>query len=146
MGILFIPFDSSRCILFYHSYEQINESNVIFTYTIFNLVQVLPSTYWRKSREAYNQLSSLTQDMDDFLSPLILLSFAHNLYFICLQLLNSLKYVKKYYVFINFYYNITFLQTYAQRLGGSLFFVLIYVSGWKNMRRVFICRRDKRPK
>ncbi|XP_008186707.1 gustatory receptor for sugar taste 64f-like isoform X1 [Acyrthosiphon pisum] len=53
--------------------------------------KVLPSMYWRKSRETYNVLASLTHDFDEFLSPLILLSFGHNLYFICLQLLNSLK-------------------------------------------------------
>uniref|UniRef100_A0A2S2NVE6 Putative gustatory receptor 64e n=1 Tax=Schizaphis graminum TaxID=13262 RepID=A0A2S2NVE6_SCHGA len=47
--------------------------------------------YWRKSRETYNILASLTHDFDEFLSPVILLSFGHNLYFICLQLLNSLK-------------------------------------------------------
>ncbi|CAI6343122.1 unnamed protein product [Macrosiphum euphorbiae] len=53
--------------------------------------RVLPSMYWRKSRETYNVLASLTHDFDEFLSPVILLSFGHNLYFICLQLLNSLK-------------------------------------------------------
>ncbi|XP_022180782.1 gustatory receptor for sugar taste 64f-like [Myzus persicae] len=53
--------------------------------------KVLPSMYWRKSRETYNILASLTHDFDEFLSPVILLSFGHNLYFICLQLLNSLK-------------------------------------------------------
>ncbi|CAH1721874.1 unnamed protein product [Aphis gossypii] len=53
--------------------------------------KVLPSMYWRKYRETYNILASLTHDFDEFLSPVILLSFGHNLYFICLQLLNSLK-------------------------------------------------------
>ncbi|KAL4113449.1 hypothetical protein QTP88_017066 [Uroleucon formosanum] len=53
--------------------------------------KVLPNMYWRNSRETYNILASLTQDFDKFLSPVILLSFGHNLYFICLQLLNSLK-------------------------------------------------------
>ncbi|CAI6343521.1 unnamed protein product [Macrosiphum euphorbiae] len=53
--------------------------------------KVLPSVYWRKSRETYNILASLTHDFDEFLSPVILLSFGHNLYFICYQLLNSLK-------------------------------------------------------
>lgn len=54
--------------------------------------------YWRKYRETYNILASLTHDFDELLSPLILLSFGHNLYFICLQLLNSLKYVKNIFV------------------------------------------------
>eukprot|EP00102_Acyrthosiphon_pisum_P009197 XP_003246994.2 PREDICTED: gustatory receptor for sugar taste 64f-like [Acyrthosiphon pisum] len=53
--------------------------------------KVLPSMYWRKSRETYNILASVTHDFDEFLSPVILLSFGHNLFFICYQLLNSLK-------------------------------------------------------
>ncbi|VVC34142.1 Gustatory receptor [Cinara cedri] len=53
--------------------------------------KVLPNTYWRKSRETYNLLASLTEDFDEFLSPVVFLSFSHNLYFICFQLLNSLK-------------------------------------------------------
>lgn len=55
--------------------------------------------HWRKYRETYNILASLTHDFDEFLSPVILLSFGHNLYFICLQLLNSLKCVK-YFLYV----------------------------------------------
>lgn len=53
--------------------------------------QVLPSTVWRQLRENYNELSCLTKLLDQTLSPIVLLSFANNLYFISLQLFNSLK-------------------------------------------------------
>ncbi|XP_022180784.1 gustatory receptor for sugar taste 64f-like isoform X2 [Myzus persicae] len=71
--------------------------------------KVLPSTYWRKSRETYNLLASLTQDFDEFLSPVILLSFANNLYFICLQLLNSLKPMHNVWEAIYFVFSFTYL-------------------------------------
>uniref|UniRef100_A0A2S2Q3F9 Putative gustatory receptor 64f n=1 Tax=Sipha flava TaxID=143950 RepID=A0A2S2Q3F9_9HEMI len=71
--------------------------------------KVLPSTYWRKSRETYNLLASLTRDFDEFLSPVILLSFANNLYFICLQLLNSLKPMHNVWEAIYFVFSFTYL-------------------------------------
>ncbi|XP_026821627.1 gustatory receptor for sugar taste 64f-like isoform X1 [Rhopalosiphum maidis] len=71
--------------------------------------KVLPSTYWRKSRETYNLLASLTKDFDEFLSPVILLSFANNLYFICLQLLNSLKPMHDVWEAIYFVFSFTYL-------------------------------------
>ncbi|XP_076164337.1 gustatory receptor for sugar taste 64f [Ptiloglossa arizonensis] len=46
---------------------------------------------WRKLRESYAILSSVVKKVDDHISPIILLSFANNLYFICLQLLNGLS-------------------------------------------------------
>ncbi|XP_015369415.1 PREDICTED: gustatory receptor for sugar taste 64f-like isoform X2 [Diuraphis noxia] len=70
---------------------------------------VLPSTYWRKSRETYNLLAALTQDLDEFLSPVILLSFANNLYFICLQLLNSLKPMHNVWEAVYFVFSFTYL-------------------------------------
>lgn len=55
------------------------------------LFKVLPSSVWRQLRENYNELSCLTKLLDQTLSPIVLLSFANNLYFISLQLFNSLK-------------------------------------------------------
>ncbi|KAE9535846.1 hypothetical protein AGLY_007747 [Aphis glycines] len=71
--------------------------------------KILPNTYWRKSRETYNLLASLTKDFDEFLSPVILLSFANNLYFICLQLLNSLKPMHDVWEAIYFVFSFTYL-------------------------------------
>ncbi|XP_060870938.1 gustatory receptor for sugar taste 64f-like [Metopolophium dirhodum] len=83
--------------------------------------KVLPSMYWRKSRETYNILASLTHDFDEFLSPVILLSFGHNLYFICLQLLNSLKPMLSSWEALCF----AFLFTY---LVGRTYVVSLYVA------------------
>ncbi|KAL0121255.1 hypothetical protein PUN28_008729 [Cardiocondyla obscurior] len=46
---------------------------------------------WCSLREDYATLSSMVKKVDNNIAPLILLSFANNLYFICLQLLNGLS-------------------------------------------------------
>ncbi|XP_043276378.1 gustatory receptor for sugar taste 64e-like [Venturia canescens] len=46
---------------------------------------------WREFRECYATLSTLVKNVDNKISPIILLSFGNNLYFICLQLLNGLS-------------------------------------------------------
>ncbi|XP_063972231.1 gustatory receptor for sugar taste 64e-like isoform X2 [Diachasmimorpha longicaudata] len=46
---------------------------------------------WLRLREQYASLSSLVKHADNTISPIILLSFTNNLYFICLQLLNGLS-------------------------------------------------------
>ncbi|XP_017793582.1 PREDICTED: gustatory receptor for sugar taste 64f-like [Habropoda laboriosa] len=46
---------------------------------------------WRELREDYAILSCVVKKVDEQLSPIILLSFANNLYFICLQLMNGLS-------------------------------------------------------
>ncbi|KAG8034622.1 hypothetical protein G9C98_007698 [Cotesia typhae] len=46
---------------------------------------------WGEFRENYATLSSLVKRTDSGMSPVILLSFVNNLYFICLQLLNGLS-------------------------------------------------------
>ncbi|XP_046736250.1 gustatory receptor 5a for trehalose-like [Diprion similis] len=46
---------------------------------------------WRVLRENYAALSALVKRVDNDVSPIVLLSFANNLYFICLQLLNGLS-------------------------------------------------------
>ncbi|CAK9807740.1 Gustatory receptor for sugar taste 64f [Anthophora plagiata] len=45
---------------------------------------------WRELREDYAILSCVVKKVDEQISPIILLSFANNLYFICLQLMNGL--------------------------------------------------------
>nr|QHN69217.1 gustatory receptor 11 [Sirex nitobei] len=46
---------------------------------------------WRIFRECYGAMSSLVKKVDNDVSPVVLLSFANNLYFICLQLLNGIS-------------------------------------------------------
>ncbi|XP_011340003.1 gustatory receptor for sugar taste 64f isoform X2 [Ooceraea biroi] len=46
---------------------------------------------WSGYREDYAALSCMVKKVDSDIAPIILLSFANNLYFICLQLLNGLS-------------------------------------------------------
>uniref|UniRef100_A0A8D8QIU6 Gustatory receptor for sugar taste 64f n=1 Tax=Cacopsylla melanoneura TaxID=428564 RepID=A0A8D8QIU6_9HEMI len=71
--------------------------------------KVLPSTVWRHLRETYNELSYLTKLVDQILSPIVLLSFANNLYFISLQLFNSLKPMHSVWEAIYFVYSFAYL-------------------------------------
>ncbi|XP_046734696.1 gustatory receptor for sugar taste 64f-like [Diprion similis] len=53
--------------------------------------KAMPDWWWAQAREDYNRLANLTRRVDSNISDIVLLSFATNLYFICIQLLNSLK-------------------------------------------------------
>jgi len=46
---------------------------------------------WSEYRADYAALSCMVKKVDNDISPIIFLSFANNLYFICMQLLNSLS-------------------------------------------------------
>ncbi|PNF29870.1 hypothetical protein B7P43_G09535 [Cryptotermes secundus] len=52
--------------------------------------EVTPPAFWREARELYENLCCLTRTVDDHISHLVLLSLTSDLYFICLQLFNSL--------------------------------------------------------
>ncbi|CAG5036470.1 unnamed protein product [Parnassius apollo] len=47
--------------------------------------------FWRSVREDYCRAASLVRRIDDVIGALIFISFANNLFFICLQLYNTLK-------------------------------------------------------
>ncbi|RLZ02213.1 Gustatory receptor 1 [Cephus cinctus] len=51
--------------------------------------KAMPAKWWSEARSDYNKLASLTRRVDGHISYIVLLSFASNLYFICIQLLNS---------------------------------------------------------
>nr|AUD08731.1 gustatory receptor 11 [Nilaparvata lugens] len=71
--------------------------------------KVMPRWFWRQTRELYNTLSCLTKRLDETLSLIVLLSFANNLYFICLQLLNSLKPLRNLWQAIYFVFSFGYL-------------------------------------
>ncbi|KAJ9574334.1 hypothetical protein L9F63_026020, partial [Diploptera punctata] len=50
----------------------------------------LSEEFWHQIRMDYNMLSNLTKTVDSCISKLILVSYANNLYSICMQLLNNL--------------------------------------------------------
>nr|XP_018911724.1 PREDICTED: gustatory receptor 5a for trehalose-like [Bemisia tabaci] len=94
-------------------YKQVNER--------LNSVKckVLPTSFWRHIRETYNTLSCLTKLLDNLLSPIVLLSFANNLYFICLQLLNSLRPMQSTWQATYFVYSFSYLL--VRTIAVSLF-------------------------
>lgn len=51
-----------------------------------------PESYWIEQRTNYQNICTLCENVDDALGVITLISFSNNLYFICIQLLNSLKY------------------------------------------------------
>jgi hypothetical protein len=53
--------------------------------------QATPPRFWREARQLYENLCCLTRTVDDRISHLVLLSLISDLYFVCLQLFNSLK-------------------------------------------------------
>ncbi|PNF20286.1 hypothetical protein B7P43_G14390 [Cryptotermes secundus] len=58
----------------------------------FSVRKVQPETFWREARENYNSLSVLTKFLDSCISSIVLLSFATNMFYICQQLYNTLRY------------------------------------------------------
>lgn len=54
-------------------------------------VQEKTSAFWKRAREMYNALAVLTREVDSLLCVQILFSFMNNLYFICIQLLRTVK-------------------------------------------------------
>lgn len=63
------------------------------------IVKAMPEWWWAEARSDYNHLATLTRRVDSHISGMVLLSFATNLYFICIQLLFSFKYmILTYYV------------------------------------------------
>ncbi|XP_046808424.1 gustatory receptor for sugar taste 64f-like [Lucilia cuprina] len=66
-------------------FQQLNE----------NLMQYknkqMPPAFWSENRILYRNLCSLCERMDDAISMITMVSFSNNLYFICVQLLRSLK-------------------------------------------------------
>lgn len=59
----------------------------------------MPEAYWTWSRTLYRSIVELIREVDDAVSGIILISFGSNLYFICLQLLKSIK-----YIFLNLFF------------------------------------------
>ncbi|XP_026323293.1 gustatory receptor for sugar taste 64f-like [Hyposmocoma kahamanoa] len=51
----------------------------------------LPEAFWRTSREDYGRVTQMVRRVDDVTSGIVFISFANNLFFICLQLFNTLE-------------------------------------------------------
>lgn len=53
--------------------------------------QNMPEDYWALRRMQYRKLSRLCAIVDEAISHITLLSFSNNLFFICVQLLKSIR-------------------------------------------------------
>lgn len=83
--------------------------------------RVMTENVWKGVREDYNKLCRLCKNLDDAISYIILLSFAGNLFFILIQLFNSLRAMKnnleRIYFFVSFGFMI--LRTIFVSLYGA---------------------------
>lgn len=52
----------------------------------------MPEQFWIEHRQYYRSMCDLCKSVDDAISKITIVSFANNLYFVCVQLLRSLKY------------------------------------------------------
>ncbi|XP_030022956.2 gustatory receptor for sugar taste 64f [Manduca sexta] len=51
----------------------------------------LPEIFWKSTREEYCRATQLVRKVDEVISGIVFVSFANNLFFICLQLFNTLE-------------------------------------------------------
>lgn len=56
------------------------------------IAQTIPESTWAEVRVHYAHLCELLECINNTMAPVILLSCANNLYFICFQLLNCFEY------------------------------------------------------
>ncbi|XP_028050888.1 gustatory receptor for sugar taste 64f isoform X2 [Monomorium pharaonis] len=71
--------------------------------------KAMPEWWWAEARNDYNHLATLTRRVDSYISSIVLLSFATNLYFICIQLLFSFNPIRDIVRKIYFCYSFGFL-------------------------------------
>lgn len=51
-------------------------------------LQVIPDYYWFQYRIAYDNLSMIIRDLEQIISPLLLLSLSENFIYICLNIMH----------------------------------------------------------
>lgn len=68
--------------------------------------QHMAAAYWSERRIQYRNICTLCSTMDDAISFITIISFSNNLYFICVQLLRSLKYVHASKIFSGKIFNV----------------------------------------
>lgn len=51
----------------------------------------MPEDFWTERRMQYRNLCNLCEDVDNAISKITIVSFSNNLFFICVQLLRSLR-------------------------------------------------------
>ncbi|XP_018399230.1 PREDICTED: gustatory receptor for sugar taste 64f-like [Cyphomyrmex costatus] len=86
--------------------------------------KAMPEWWWAEARNDYNHLATLTRRVDTHISSIVLLSFAIDLYFICMQLLFSFNPIRGIVRKIYFCYSFGFLL--ARTTAVSLYAASIH--------------------
>ncbi|XP_020716145.1 gustatory receptor 5a for trehalose-like isoform X2 [Ceratitis capitata] len=81
--------------------------------------KVMPESYWTRTRLQYRLICELIEQVDASISGLTMLSFANNLYFVCIQLLKSMNTMPSVAHFVYFYASLSFLL--GRTLAVSLY-------------------------
>ncbi|XP_036337263.1 gustatory receptor 5a for trehalose-like [Rhagoletis pomonella] len=81
--------------------------------------QVMPESYWTHTRLQYRLICDLIEQVDAAVSGIIMLSFANNLYFVCIQLLKSMNKMPSVAHLVYFYASLFFLL--GRTLAVSLY-------------------------
>ncbi|XP_049771840.1 gustatory receptor for sugar taste 64e-like [Schistocerca cancellata] len=87
--------------------------------------KVVGEREWRQLRLDYNSLAQLTKTVDRHVNKIVLLSFATNLYFVCLQFLHSMKPLASAVETVYYYWS--FIYLFAKTCLVSLSAADIYV-------------------
>ncbi|XP_050444756.1 gustatory receptor for sugar taste 64f-like isoform X2 [Cataglyphis hispanica] len=86
--------------------------------------KAMPEWWWAEARNDYNHLATLTRKVDSHISCIVLLSFATDLYFICIQLLFSFNPIRGVVSKIYYCYSFGFLL--ARTMAVSLYVASIH--------------------
>ncbi|XP_026278049.2 gustatory receptor for sugar taste 64f-like [Frankliniella occidentalis] len=87
--------------------------------------------FWRTRRESYNALAVLTRAINDYVGPVVLISYASNLYFTCLQLLIVTKRKSTTNSLYNFYFFFSLLYLIVRTVIISLQAADVYLESQK---------------
>jgi gustatory receptor len=89
--------------------------------TIYNSLQIDTEIIWKNLREDYNRLCRLCRRVDEVISYIVLLTFASDLFFILVQLFNSLKQMRNDLERLYFYWSfgLLILRTVCLCLFGA---------------------------
>ncbi|XP_075162535.1 gustatory receptor 5a for trehalose-like [Haematobia irritans] len=71
--------------------------------------QSMPESFWCQVRQQYILVCDLIEEVDEAVSGITFLSFANNLYFVCIQLLKSINTMPSVAHAIYFYFSLLFL-------------------------------------
>uniref|UniRef100_A0A1B0D5M0 Uncharacterized protein n=2 Tax=Phlebotomus papatasi TaxID=29031 RepID=A0A1B0D5M0_PHLPP len=81
--------------------------------------KVVSEEFWQKHRSAYRRMCDLCETVDNHISHITLVSFSNNLFYICVQLLNSLNTKDSITQMFYFWFSLIFLL--VRTLGISLY-------------------------